>query len=119
MSYTVSMFLNGKKVVDAPFKVKHFRQYEGRNVNPKGGHTVIFDLQYGEIYSSKCRGDEHFSRHKGVLTCLQKMLDVVTLEDNAKFRIINHKFYPNGVEIHLLNEKRIVDSNTLKKFYWL
>lgn len=54
------------------FKVKHFRQWKGRQVDTYGGYTAIFHQDSGMVFSSKCRDDEQFSRRKGLLTCIQK-----------------------------------------------
>jgi len=56
-------------------KVKHFREFKGKMPYPKGGYTALFDLSSGNIYVSKCRPDESFSKRKGVYTCIQKMIE--------------------------------------------
>ncbi len=68
----VFSFENGKEIDVFPVKIKHFRQYTGRVPSTHGGHTAVFFMTDGLVYSSKCRNDEQFSRQKGVLTCLQK-----------------------------------------------
>lgn len=58
-------------------KIKHFRQYQdnGRTFSPTGGSTVIFEQRTCSVFTAKCRHDENFSRKKGLLTCIQKLLD--------------------------------------------
>lgn len=113
--YTVTFDIpDGKMPAKSPFKVKHFRQYNGNTVSPKGGHTAIFDIEDGKIYSSKCRNDEQFSRRKGILTCLQKALNTV-VGNGYKAQIVSHKFHENGVIITLAK----VDANVRHECYWL
>ena len=76
-NYRVNIFLDDEhntlfETVD--FKVKHFRLSDGRKISSYGGFTSLFALDKKLVFSSKCRGDEHFSKKKGILTCLQKML---------------------------------------------
>ena len=85
-------------------KVKHFRQYEGRNAKTNGGHTAIFDRDSGLVFSSKCRDDEQFSRRKGVLTCIQKMLQCQAFQCKTPkegYWINDVKFNDNGCSIWL------------------
>ena len=56
-------------------KVKHFRQSDGgRGFSTTGGHTAIFDKETGMVFSARCRPDEPFSRRKGILACIQKLV---------------------------------------------
>lgn len=55
-------------------KIKHVRQRDGRSVNPCGGTTVIFEQNSCSVFTANCRHDEQFSRRKGLLTCVQKLL---------------------------------------------
>lgn len=63
------------------FKIKHHRNSKGKEISPLGGATYLFDLSNGLIYSAKCRNDETFSKKKGILTCLQKMLNCSVMKD--------------------------------------
>jgi hypothetical protein len=55
-------------------KVKHFRQYNGNKMSPMGGHTAIFCVNSGMMFSSKCRSNENFCKKTGVKVCIEKML---------------------------------------------
>lgn len=66
------------------YKVRHFRQFNGKDVSTNGGYTCLFDLDDGRILVSKCRNDEQFSRRKGILTCLQKYLLADGIATNDK-----------------------------------
>jgi hypothetical protein len=79
------------------FKIKHFRRTAGREILPTGGHTAIFELGGDRVYSSKCRDDETFSRRKGILTCLQKMISHITKDAI----IYDAKFSNGGVSVYL------------------
>lgn len=114
--YNVTFVFPEGTVHTLPFKVKHFRQYNGNRVSSNGGHTAIFDVGDGRIFSSKCRNDEQFSRRKGILTCLQKALNVATLE--GKQLVINaHEFTENGVTI-VLAESTVAAAKA-RSHYWL
>lgn len=67
--------INGELMSSKRFAIKHFRQYDGKNVSPLGGFTLLIDLDTARSYVAKCRPDESFSRRKGILTCLQKALN--------------------------------------------
>jgi hypothetical protein len=96
--YSVSVFFEGRELDYFDIKIKHFRQYEGRNVSTHGGHTAIFDTQLGLVFSSKCRNDEQFSRQKGVLTCLQKMFDTKVCPYPGKY-IVDFTAGANGIRV--------------------
>ena len=80
--YKIEFFIDGSKTDNiaepdmiANVKVKHFRvSDDGRNLSPMGGHTAIFDKDTGMVFSARCRPDETFSRRKGILACIQKMV---------------------------------------------
>lgn len=86
------------------FKVKHFRQWKGRQVDTYGGYTAIFHQDTGMVFSSKCRDDEQFSRRKGLLTCIQKAVSCPpffganTVSHNW---ITGWKFSENHVDVYL------------------
>jgi hypothetical protein len=97
-------------------KVKHFRQYEGRVAKTTGGHTAIFDVDSGLVFSSKCRDDEQFSRRKGILTCLQKMLQSEAFhcgELKEEYWITDVKFTSDGCLIF------VNDLPPENRYWWL
>lgn len=97
-------------------KVKHFRQYEGRSAKTNGGHTAIFDQDSGLVFSSKCRDDEQFSRRKGVLTCLQKMLQCEAFQCGVPkegYWITDVKFGDNQCQV------TITDLDANSRYWWL
>lgn len=97
-------------------KVKHFRQYDGRVARTNGGHTAIFDKDSGLVFSSKCRDDEQFSRRKGILTCIQKMLQCQAFQcgtSKINYWIIDAKFNDNGCEVFIDVAPESI------KFWWL
>ncbi len=94
----------GEYAFSLDLKVKHFRQYDGRQVKTCGGHTAIFDLNTGLVFSSKCRDDEQFSRRKGLLTTIQKLLYSKSFHpanDKSRYNIADVKFESNGCTIWL------------------
>lgn len=99
-------------------KVKHFREHEGRKVKTHGGYTAIFDSAHALVFSSKCRGDEQFSRRKGVLTCLQKMFQSGSFFGGTPkddMFIADVKFKPNGVDVWIDRQENINGGS----FWWL
>lgn len=98
-------------------KVKHFRQYDGRTVKTHGGHSAVFDMTSGLVFSSKCRDDEQFSRRKGVLTCIQKLLlsKSFSNEDKSKMFIADVRFLPNGCNVWISDEDCIAEG----PYWWL
>lgn len=114
--YNVTFAFPEGTVHTLPFKVKHFRQYNGNRVSSNGGHTAIFDVGDGRIFSSKCRNDEQFSRRKGILTCLQKALNVAPLK-GKQLVIADHEFTENGVTLFLV-ESTVKAAKTMSH-YWL
>jgi len=121
--YKVEMYHWDKKeyLTVAKCKVKHFRQYEGRNPSTCGGHTALFDLTLGHIHSSKCRSDEPFSRRKGVLTCIQKMFEANFKEYTPL--IVDYQFIPNGCKVWITRktkeEYEAVAGKPYKPYFWL
>jgi hypothetical protein len=118
--YTVNVFDDGAEpalITKYKFKVKHFRQWKGRQVDTYGGYTAIFHQDTGMVFSSKCRDDEQFSRRKGLLTCIQKAVSCppfigtdFLLEHNW---ITGWKFSENHVDVYLCK----LDSNY--RWSWL
>lgn len=95
---------NGEIKASKRFAIKHFRQYEGKEVSPLGGFTLLIDLDTARSYVAKCRPDESFSRRKGILTCLQKalnhgMLREITAECGQV--IENAEFGKDGVDLYI------------------
>lgn len=119
--YKIEMFIDGTNATneelfrpDLTFnvKVKHFRQSDGaRGFSTTGGHTAIFDKETGMVFSSRCRPDETFSRRKGILACIQKMIQnkcyaakIVSkqMKDSATaacLQINEHSFTGSGVKV--------------------
>lgn len=86
------------------FKVKHFRQWKGRQMDTYGGYTAIFDQASGMVFSSKCREDEQFSRRKGLLTCVQKALVCPPFFGTTNTRynwISDWSFKENSVDVYI------------------
>jgi hypothetical protein len=100
---------DGSYAFSLDLKVKHFRQYDGRVPNTCGGHSAIFEVNSGLVFSSKCRDDEQFSRRKGLLTSLQKLLLSKSFHrnnDKLNYYIQDVVFESNGCTIWIggLNE---------------
>ena len=70
---------DGRDLISLDLTIKHFRQMEmnGRVPSQYGGQTVIFEQNTNTVFSSRCRMTEQFSRKKGLLTCIQKLLHQV------------------------------------------
>lgn len=99
-------------------KVKHFRQYDGRTPKTCGGHSAIFEVNSGLVFSSKCRDDEQFSRRKGLLTSLQKLLLSKSFHrqnDKTRYYIQDVVFESNGCTIWI-GELDTVNGGA---FWWL
>jgi hypothetical protein len=99
-------------------KVKHFREHNGRQVKTHGGYTAIFSSAHDLVFSAKCRGDEQFSRRKGVLTAIQKMLLSTSFQKNTpkdNYYIADVKFLPNGCNIWIDRAENINGG----PFWWL
>lgn len=115
-NYRVNVLdLNGAHRFSLDLKVKHFRQYQGRNVLPHGGHTCIFDMDSGLVFSSKCRGNEQFSRRYGVLTFLQKMLQCKAFHcavPKDSYWIADATFTKNGCDVY-------ISDGVQTPYYWL
>lgn len=98
-------------------KVKHFRQFldNGKTYNPRGGSTIIFDQDSSAVFTARCRMTENFSRRKGLLTCIQKLLDSSPYRNvpNIKGNIV-------GFESTMNNIKLVVDTTrTSESYFWL
>ena len=93
-------------------KVKHFRQYSGRKAMSGGGHSIIFNLNDGLVFSSKCHENDQFDKRKGILTCLQKMFNSPAYPVNGW--IMDVVFEQNGCRIWLDQ-----DLEPEKQFWWL
>jgi len=104
---TILDYKSGDELFSLNLKVKHLRQFEqnGRKMKQHGGHTVIFDTVSSTMFSAKCRMNEQFSRRKGVLTCIQKMLDNLPfrgLEANPNGKnILSFHSGPEGMEVYI------------------
>jgi hypothetical protein len=111
-NYTVKIdtFYPGLTPVTKEFKIKHFRRTEGREILPTGGHTAIFEIGGDKVFSAKCRDDETFSRRKGILTCLQKMVS----HAHKDVVIYDAKFNNSGVTIFIDRIKNASDA-----YWWL
>ena len=75
--YVVSVVTeDGQDLFSLDLKIKHSRQMtpNGRAPSQYGGQTVIFEQNTNTVFSSRCRMSEQFSRRKGLMTCLQKLL---------------------------------------------
>jgi hypothetical protein len=119
--YTVNVFDDGAEptlIMRFKFKVKHFRQWKGRQVDTYGGYTAIFHQETGMVFSSKCRDDEQFSRRKGLLTCIQKAVSCPPFfgaeDPPVDYNwITGWKFSENHVDVYLCK----LDSNY--RWSWL
>jgi hypothetical protein len=122
-NYTVNIldYSNQPYRTTLNLKVKHFRNYDGRIPSTTGGHTAIFELNHGLVFSSKCREDEQFCRRKGILTCIQKLLQsecfqrAIPKDGNW---IVDWKFTGNGVDIWIDNPNHYPSPEWMK-WGWL
>lgn len=75
--YTIKVVTeDGRDLFSLDLKIKHSRQLSdnGRVLKPNGGQTTIFEQNTNTVFSSRCRMNEQFSRRKGLLVCVQKLL---------------------------------------------
>lgn len=56
------------------FEIRHTRNYTGNKVDQTGGHTLLFCLDNGKIYGSRCNRTDKFHKRLGVIVCLQHFL---------------------------------------------
>lgn len=106
--YTVKVLTeDGRDLFSLDLKIKHSRQLSdnGREVKPNGGQTVVFEQNTNTVFSSRCRMNEQFSRRKGVLVCIQKLLHQVPFRGieatYGKMDILSFDLNPNGMTIYV------------------
>jgi hypothetical protein len=106
--YTVVVLTeDGRDLFSLDLKIKHSRQMipNGRAPSQYGGQTVIFEQNTNTVFSARCRMSEQFSRRKGLMTCLQKLLHQIPFRGleatYGKMDILTFDLNPNGMTIYV------------------
>lgn len=100
------------------FQIRHLRERErsgDRVVNAThGGYTVMVCQDNSRIFISRCHENDQFNRRVGILTCLQKYVGDVFIED--------YKFKEDGIILYLDVDQKayptwIKGAHTIKHFF--
>lgn len=106
--YTVRVVTeDGRDLFSLDLKIKHSRQMQEGSRYPSqyGGQTVIFEQNTNTVFSSRCRMTEQFSRKKGLLICIQKLLHQIPFRgleaSYGTMDILSYDQNTNGMEVYV------------------
>lgn len=98
---------DGTFVMQRQVKVRHFRNRIGKEITPKGGHSVLFDLDYGAIITTNCHPNDLFSKKVGLRVCIDRWVEMMKNDGyvvdkiNGKPKVTSVVTFLDEIVIHL------------------